>query len=103
LKCSQALSVEAALKSFGFDSSSQAPDFKFVVDSVRRGVPVLIVHYNRAGSTDGSGHAVVAYGTYKKGSEDYIVVYDPYVDANRYWSKAYVTGNMAWHATYTIK
>jgi hypothetical protein len=103
LKCAQALDVDQALRGFGFDSISHTPDFRFVVESVRRGIPVLIAHYNRAGSADGSGHAVVAYGTYKKGSEDYIVVYDPYVDANRYWSKAYVTGNMAWYATYTLK
>lgn len=103
VNCGKEIDPLLALKAYGFSAEQISPSFVSVVDQVKQGKPVVINHYFRQGSEASSGHSVVAYGTYNKAGQDYIVVYDPLVDGDHYWDSSYVVGNLAWYNTVWFK
>lgn len=99
----QAILTETALQKYGYEVNVRAPNYQYVVYSVKLGKPVTIYHYNRQGTMDGSAHAVVAYGTFNKDGKDYIIVYDPWTDSSKTWDSSYVTGFLAWDSMVEFK
>jgi hypothetical protein len=77
--------------------------YQSVVTAIKEGSPVAIAKLNASGTTDASSHVVVAFGTYRKGSQDYLIIYDSIDGKKKFWDRRYVVGNQAWIVTYTIK
>lgn len=92
------ITTEAALRAYGYSARRLAPDFNYVVKSIKRGEPVTIYHLSGAGTEGQGGHAVVAYAAYNHAGRDYIQVYDPYYGRVMIWNSDYVTGNLQWYS-----
>jgi hypothetical protein len=102
IRCEQALDPVKTANAFGFKTYRREPNFEETVSLVRAGKPVMINHFNAQGTADYSGHAVVAYGAYRKNNRNYVIIYDPYTNSKKYWSSDYLVGNLKWYGTYTF-
>jgi hypothetical protein len=119
IKCVKPQYISAALDKLGYEVKvtfaktnpnehwSKRTDYKgwyqSVVDSIKKGSPVIISRYNGAGTANISAHAVVAYGTYNRDGIDYLLIFDPWEGITKFWDSSYVTGYMAWIETTTLK
>lgn len=88
--------VEAVSNMYGFGYRTLRIDFNTVVNKLKEGKPVAIYHLN-GGLVGVGGHAVVAYGTFNDGGQDYIIIYDPLSGTNKIWNRNWVVGNFAWY------
>ncbi len=115
LSCNRPHNLETAINKLGHAVTKEDPtqhwtnriDYKgwyqSVVTAIKEGLPVAIARQNFSGTTDNSSHVVVAYGTYKKGGQDYLIIYDSLDGKKKFWDRNYVTRNQSWIVTYTIK
>ena len=98
----QKIDSEIALIMYGYSVAELPISFDTVVNSINENKPVIIYHYNRKGTLDESGHAVVAYGTFNTQERNYILVYDPLTDNTVTMDSSYVTGNLEWYRVLRI-
>jgi len=103
LKCLVTGDVSEALRKYGYNAVEAQPDFYKAVDSIKKGNPVAIGHFNRQGSMDFTAHVVVAYAAYFKDNDYYLQLFDPYTGNILHWSKDYVKGNLQWINMTTLK
>jgi hypothetical protein len=119
LSCNRPYNLEIALNKLGHAVTKGYPkedptqhwtnriDYKGwyqgVVTAIKEGSPVAIARLNASGTTDASSHVVVAFGTYRKANQDYLIIYDSIDGKKKFWDRSYVVGNQAWIVTYTIE
>jgi hypothetical protein len=118
INCSKAVNPNDAIATLGYDHKIGVPtynpnghwsrrtDYKGwyqnVVNSIKNGSPVLIRRNEmRRGYRFIISNTV--YGTYSKNGKDYLIVMDHESGTTRYWDFSYVTGNLAWITTTTLK
>ena len=92
----QTIDAKDALTMFGYKVTELPITFFSATHSINSDKPVIIYRFNRAGTTDGSAHAIVAYATFQHGGKDYLITYDPFTDRWETIDESYVKGNLAW-------